>query len=101
VSTPAAIGPDTVLSRSDDILEASIGSEKVMMSVQRGEYYGLDAIGSEIWALFEQPRSVADVCAEMVRRYDVSPEVCQRDVIAFLGDLVADGTLRQIDPPSS
>ncbi len=98
MSTPPVIGPDTVLARSDEVLEADIDNEKVMMSVERGEYYGLDAIGSEIWALFEKPRSVAEVCAEMGSRYDVSADVCERDVVAFVGDLVADGTLRLVDP---
>jgi len=98
MSKTRAIGPDTVLARSDQVLEADIDGEKVMMSIEQGEYYGLDAIGSEIWALFDTPRSVADVCAQILTRYNVSPEDCERDVIAFLSDLVADGSLRPIDP---
>ena len=88
------IGPETVLARSDEVLEAEIDGEKVMMSIEKGEYYGLDATGSEIWQLFEQPRSVAEICDQMIARYDVEPEECERDVVAFLDDLVSDGTLR-------
>ncbi len=91
------IGPETVLARSDEVLEAEIDGEKVMMSIEKGEYYGLDATGSEIWQLFEQPRSVAEICGEMVARYQVEPEECERDVVAFLGDLVSDGTLRLVE----
>ena len=99
MSHTTAIGPDTVLTRSEEVLEADIDGEKVMMSIERGEYYGLDNIGSEIWAMFEKPRAVSEVCATMGARYNVSPEDCERDVVAFLGDLVADGTLRLVEPP--
>ena len=74
-----AIGAETVLACSDEVLEAEIDGEKVMMSIDKGEYYGLDATGTEIWALFETPRSVAEICAAMVARYQVSPEDCERD----------------------
>lgn len=85
--------PETVLARADGLLEAKIDGETVMMSIDRGEYYGLDAIGSEIWALLEKPRSVAEICAAMGARYEVEPEVCERDVLGFLGELVADGSV--------
>lgn len=99
MSNTTAIGLETVLTRSEEVLEADIDGEKVMMSIERGEYYGLDTIGSEIWAMFDKPRSVAEVCAEMGGRYNVSPEDCERDVVAFLSDLVADGTLRLVERP--
>lgn len=87
---------ETVLERVEGLLEAEIDGETVMMSIDRGEYYGLDAIGSEIWTLLETPRSVAEICAVMGERYDVEPEVCERDVMAFLRDLVSDGSLRPV-----
>lgn len=91
-----SLQPDHVLARSDELLEAEIDGETVMLSIDKGEYYGLDAIGSEIWALLEGPRSVSEICTSMCERYDVEPDICERDVLAFLGDLVSDGSLQVV-----
>ena len=94
--TDPPLGPDTVLARSDELLEGDIDGETVMMSIEQGTYYGLDPIGSEIWALLDTPRSVAEICATMGERYDVEPLECERDVLVFLRDLVSDGSLRPV-----
>ncbi len=87
----------TVLARSDEVLEAEIDGEAVMMSIEKGEYYGLDATGTAIWKLLEKPRSVGEIFQVMQERYDVEPDVCRHDVETFLGDLLSDGTLRIVD----
>ena len=91
------LGPDTVLARADELIEAEIDGDTVMMSIERGEYYGLDTIGSEIWKMLATPLSVAAICETMITRYEVAPEQCQRDVIAFLDDLVSDGSLHIVE----
>ncbi|MDE3197312.1 MAG: PqqD family protein, partial [Acidobacteriota bacterium] len=43
-----------VLCRNDKILHAPVGAEEtVMLSVEAGEYYGLNAVGRRIWELLE------------------------------------------------
>ena len=44
----AAISLDTIVKRSDDFITSTIDDELVMMSLEKGIYYGLDAIGSHI-----------------------------------------------------
>lgn len=83
----------TVLRRSADVLEAEIDGEVVMMSGEKGEYYGLDKIGSEIWALLAEPSSVEDVCARLLPQYDVDEEQGRRDILVFLEALVSDGSV--------
>ena len=53
-------------------------------------YYDLDPVGTRIWTLLETARSVAEVCNALVAEYDVTPDVCRRDILEFLeqaGDL--------------
>ena len=88
----------TVLTRSGDILDAEIEGEAVMMSVEKGEYYGLDKIGTEIWEMLAEPRSLAQLCAALLERYDVGPEECERDVAAFLETLLSDGSVNVVEP---
>ncbi len=97
MATQNKIQTSTVLRRSAEVLADEIDGETVMMSIEQGEYYGLDTIASEIWALLEKPRSVAALCEKLVERYDVEPDQCERDVVSFLETLLADGTIRTME----
>ena len=81
-STVVAL-PDQVSSRLDD--------ETVVLELKKGAYYGLNCVGSMIWELIQQPRSVEAVCSAVLKQYDVDPETCSRDVLRVLEDLRAAG----------
>jgi hypothetical protein len=88
---------DTTIARSEEILTSDLDDELVMMSIEQGTYSGLDAIGTEIWRLLESPRKVSEICDEMMARYDVERDVCEKDVLAFLNDLASDNTIQVVD----
>jgi hypothetical protein len=77
-----------------------IDGEIVIMSIEQEKYYGLDPIGSRIWELIAQPRSVADLCEMLLAEFDIDRETCQRDVLAFLERLQTEKVI-QIAPPMS
>ncbi|MBF0375281.1 MAG: PqqD family protein, partial [Alphaproteobacteria bacterium] len=58
------------------------------MSVDRGVYCGLDAIGSDIWRRLEQPIRVDALCADLARDYDAPDETIAADVLALLARLL-------------
>jgi len=43
--------PADTIHRDDTLLSAVIDGEVVLMSVEKGRYYALDAIASDIWEL--------------------------------------------------
>jgi hypothetical protein len=88
------ISPDSVVSQIEDIVASDIDDEKVMMSIEKGQYYGLDPVGSRVWELLENPIRVSDLIDELLSRYDVDRETCERDVMAFLVELHEDGIIR-------
>ena len=65
-----------MIQRQGDWLTATVGDELVMMSATKGNYIGLDAI-----------------CAELVKEFDVTPEVCRAEVEAFIADLGKHGAV--------
>ncbi len=77
----------TIVSRTKDILFDSVGEEIVMMNLEQGMYYALDEIAGEIWKRIEEPISVADLCTALLKEFDVSPEDCERETLAYLQDL--------------
>jgi hypothetical protein len=75
------------VARNNEVLHASAGEELVMMSIEAGNYYGLDPIGRRIWEIIGEPQTVSGICARLIAEYDVPPEVCECEVLAFLSEL--------------
>ena len=92
---------DTVIARSDSVLSADTGEKMIIMGLKQEDCYLLNEIGSRIWTLLEQPRSVAEVCALLQEEYDVRPDICQRTVLAFLNELQVETMLVETQADST
>lgn len=97
---PVPLHDDPAVSRTGDLLSCDIDGQTVLMSVEHGMYYGLDLVGSRIWALIETPRRVSEVCDTLVSEFDVSRPACESAVRSYLADLAAH-RLVVIDHPES
>jgi hypothetical protein len=82
-----------IVQRQGDWLSAKVGDELVMMSAAKGSYLGLTEVGARIWELIETRTPVGDVCAQLQKEFEVSPEVCCAEVESFLRELEADGAV--------
>jgi Coenzyme PQQ synthesis protein D (PqqD) len=82
-----------MISRSQDWVSARVGDEIIMMNVGRGQYVGLTETGSRIWDMLAEPRPANDLCAELCREYEISPEACRVEVDAFLAELKKHGAV--------
>ena len=70
--------------RNPDLIGANIDDELVMMSVDRGQYYGLGGVGPRVWELIEQPSTLDELVERILEEFDVEPDVCERDMRKFL-----------------
>ncbi len=82
---------DAIVVRNEGLLSAEVDGDLVAMSVQRGMCYGLNAVGTRIWALIAEPRSVDDLCAQLRQEFDVDEDECRRDVVDLLEELCTEG----------
>lgn len=86
---------------ADDLVSCDLDGETALMSVENGKYYAMDPVGSRIWALLEQPRPVAAMCAFLLEEFEVEPSQCQHDVLAFLNELAQDNLIKVVDEPAA
>lgn len=77
----------TMYRRCGDVLAANVDDELVMMSMHAGNYYSVGGIGTVIWGLLAEPRSVDELVDAVVADYDVDRERCASDVGSFLEEL--------------
>lgn len=87
MNSTTTLTPDSTISRTHEILFDKVGDEIVMLNLDKGRYHALDEIGSEIWEMIAEPVLVADLISALLVKFEVSPEDCQRDVLAYLADL--------------
>lgn len=85
----------------EDQVWTELGDEVVMMSLERGSYYNLDELGSQIWKRIEQPVEVRALCEELMEAFQVDRAQCERDVLAFLEELAGDRLIEVSEPPAS
>jgi len=69
------------------VLSRELGGETVLLNLDSGVYYGLDAVGTRAWNLLAQERTVADVYSIMLEEFDVSSDILQRDLTALVQEL--------------
>lgn len=78
------IADSTIISRSPSVITAVVDGEVVMMSIEQGQYFGLDDIGSDIWKRLDPPCALADLIDRLAADYDADRASIAADVRALL-----------------
>lgn len=71
------------------VLARDIGGEAVILDLESGVYFGLDPVGTRIWQLLGERKSLAETCEAMLAEYDVARADIERDVLALVEKLQA------------
>ncbi len=79
-----AVGINSTIVRDTGIVFNQLDGETIMMSIENGEYYGMNAMGTRIWDLLETPRRVSEIRDALMPDFDVELEQCEKDILAFL-----------------
>lgn len=66
----------------------TVGEESVILDVDRGQYFGLDAVGTRIWQLLSEGGSNLQIAAKLAQEFDVDEEEARNDVQALLDELL-------------
>lgn len=93
----ASLTPESRVVRSEDFITSTVDNELVMMSLEKGTYYGLDAIGSQIWENIAAPITIDALCQKLIDAFEVDPAQCQADVLAFLNELHQEGMVHAVN----
>lgn len=92
-----AVSSGEMLRRADGLLSAAVNDELLMMSVEHGKYFNLNAVGARIWELLETPTTLDGLVAALTAEYDVAPDDARREVERFIGSLRDRGLLAPPD----
>jgi hypothetical protein len=82
------LNPKMRVRRIDNVLDADIGDETVVMDIDKGHYFGFNETGTQIWGLLTQPIVISDLCDQLTAEFNVPPEQCETEVFNFLASLL-------------
>jgi hypothetical protein len=81
------------ITRNREILTAEIDDALLMLSIEKGQYYGVKGVGPRIWELLAEPMTPTALVEQLVAEYEVEPEVCAEQVARFLDGMRTRGLL--------
>ncbi|MBN1181837.1 MAG: PqqD family protein [Bacteroidales bacterium] len=82
------INLNTKLSKSPDQLYSYIDGEVVMLSIDNGEYYNLNEVGSYIWNLLDNPCTFQEIIFKLREIYEVGEGTCINDTKLYLEEFL-------------
>jgi hypothetical protein len=85
--------------KPDDVLIRDLGSESVLLNLASESYFGLDEIGTRMWAALANTPSIEAAFGVLLAEYDVEAEPLRADLTAFLQKLSEAGLIVIVDGP--
>jgi hypothetical protein len=74
----------TVVKKSANQVSCVLNEEAAVLNLDRALYFGLSGVAAHIWDALQEPRSVAEICDDVMTQFDVASEVCRADVSSFV-----------------
>ena len=75
------------------VLVRELGGESVLLNLESGTYFGLDGVGTRMWARVTTASSVQEAFEALCGEYEVPPVELRRDLGTLLAGLVEKGLL--------
>ena len=78
-----------IVEANSNLMMADLEGEAVLLDVESGRYFGLNEVGTSIWALIGEPKSVSKIVETLKEEYQVSEQKLMEDVMTFLESMEA------------
>ena len=75
---------DSVITKNTEIDDTDLDGEKVMMNLDKGQYFMMNEVGSRIWELIEGNTPIVNIIETLTNEYDVDEETCENTLMEFL-----------------
>ena len=77
----------------EDVLLSELEGESVLLNLETETYFGLDEVGTRMWAAITGADSVQTAYDALQKEYEVDPEQLREDLRALLDKLLEKGLL--------
>src|ERR1700746_322835 len=90
---------ETVAAVKDQV-SCALNGDTVILHLGSGTYYGLNAVGSTVWDLIQEARTIAEIHDRLLQQYEADAAECERDLRNVLDALSKAGLVELRDARS-
>jgi hypothetical protein len=98
METPLSL--DSIVVASSQQVSCALGDESAILNLKNCVYYGVDPVGASVWNLLQHPQSVEEMLDKLLNEYQVERERCERDLLALLEKMHAEGLIEVSGAPA-
>jgi hypothetical protein len=73
---------------SPQMVSRALGDETVILELASGSYFGLDEVGTRMWTLLGEGRSLDETCDVLLGEYAVERDRLEADLLALADQLM-------------
>lgn len=81
----------------EEVLVRELDGESVLLNLNNESYYGLDEVGTRMWALLTSTPTIDAAYDALLAEYEVTPEQLRSDMAALLVQLADNGLIQVTD----
>ena len=89
----APLSLQTTVIVSSQQVSCPLGDESAILNMKNSVYYGMNPVGTAVWNMLREPKTVAEIRDAIVNEYEVDEERCERDLFALLEQLRSEGLI--------
>jgi hypothetical protein len=89
----ASLSVHSIVVAASEQVSCPLGEESAILSLKNSVYYGMNPVGTRVWNLLKQPRSIEEMRDTLLREYEVDAELCERDLLNLLEKMRSEGLI--------
>ena len=89
----APLSLHTVVVAAPEQVSCPLGEESAILNLKNSVYYGMNPVGTRVWELLTQPKSVGELRDVLLDEYDVDGERCTQDLLVLLQKMRDEGLI--------
>ena len=87
----------SVVMAASEQISCPLGEESAILNLKNSVYYGLDPVGTHVWKLLREPKSVGELRDALLDEYDVEAGRCEQDLLELLEKMRVEGLIEVRD----
>lgn len=89
----ASLSVHSIVVVASEQVSCPLGEESAILNLRNSVYYGMNPVGTRVWNLLKQPRSVEELRNTLLNEYEVDAELCERDLLGLLEKMRSEGLI--------
>jgi hypothetical protein len=89
----ASLSVHSVVVASAEQVSCPLDDEAAILNLKNSKYYGMNPVGTRIWSLLKEPRSVLQLRDTLLSEYDVDEKLCEQDLLILLEKMKSEGLI--------